>query len=75
MLETRYDSKNNINYNTFPTKLKDNFDYIVLEQYASIATRIEKAIERANKNRNDIRIQTTHKNRVMELRTDKYYDN
>ena len=75
MLENREDSKNEIDLNTFPTKFKDNFDYVVLEQFASINNRIEYAVNLAMKNRDDYRIQVTHKNRVMQLRSGKYYDN
>jgi len=75
MLEKRQDCINNIDYNTFPTKLQKNLDYIVLEQYASISDRIEQAIEVAIANRNDDKIQVTHKNPVMQIRSGKYYDN
>lgn len=75
LLENRNDSKNNIDYNTFPTKLQENLDYIVLEQYASIGDRIEQAIDSAIDNRDDSSMQVTHKNPVMQLRSSKYYDN
>ena len=75
LLENRNDSKNNIDYNTFPTKLQENLDYIVLEQYASIGDRIEQAIDLAIENRDDSSMQVTHKNPVMQLRSGKYYDN
>lgn len=75
MLEKRQDNINDINYETFPTKLQENSEYIVLEQYASINDRIEYAIETAIKNRADKNIAITHKNPVMQLRAGKYYDN
>lgn len=49
MLENRNDSKNNIDFNTFPNRLQDNLNYIVLEQYATIADRIDDAINIAIK--------------------------
>ena len=75
MLEKRQDSINNIDFNTFPTKLQDNLDYVVLEQYASIDSRMEYAIECALENKDDDSIEVTHKNPVMKLRAGKYYDN
>lgn len=75
MLENRKDSKNAINLQTFPTKLQENFDYIVLEQYATIKERIDGAIETALENSKDVHIQVTHKNPVMKLRTGLYFDN
>ena len=75
MLENRQDSKNDIDYNTFPTKLKQNLDYVVLEQFASIDSQIDYAIDCALDNRDDKSIQVTHKNPVMQLRASKYYDN
>lgn len=75
MLEKRQDSINDIDYDTFPTKLQENLEYIVLEQYASIENRIEYAIETAIENRDDNSIAVTHKNPVMQLRAGKYYDN
>lgn len=75
MLENRNDSKNNIDFNTFPNKLQDNLNYIVLEQYATVADRIDDAIGIAIKNSNDAHIQVTHKNPVMKLRSGLYFDN
>ncbi len=75
MIENRRDNKNNVDLDTFPTKLQENHDYIVLEQYASIGDRIEQAIDLAIENKDDSRIQVTHKNPVMKLRAGKYYDN
>lgn len=75
MLEKRQDSINNIDDDTFPTKLQENLEYIVLEQFASIEKRIEYAIETAIKNRDDNGLAVTHRNPVMQLRAGKYYDN
>lgn len=75
MLENRQDSKKDIDYETFPTKLQENLDYIVLEQFASIESQIDSAVDCALENRNDKYIPVTHKNPVMPLRAGKYYDN
>ncbi len=75
MLENRNDSKNKIDFNSFPNKLQDNLNYIVLEQYATIADRIDVAIDIAIKNSNDAHIQVSHKNPVMQLRSGLYFDN
>ena len=75
MLENRRDSKNDVNLQTFPTKLQENFDYIVLEQYATIEGRIDGAIDAALENSKDARIHVTHRNPVMKLRTGLYFDN
>ena len=75
MLENRQDSKNDIDYETFPIKLQENLDYVVLEQFASIESQLDYAINCALDNRNDKSIQVTHKNPVMQLRSGKYYDN
>lgn len=74
MLETRLDNKNNIDLNTFPTKLKDNLNYIVIEQYSSIRDKILNATNKALKNKKDANIKTNHSNKVMQLRSGKYYD-
>lgn len=75
MLENRMDSKNDIDFNTFPTKLQKNINYIVLEQYATIADRIDDAIDAAIENSINARIQVTHRNPVMQLRSGLYFDN
>ena len=74
LLEKRLDNKNNLCLETFPVRLRENMDYVVLEQYASIRNTIMSAIERAKSNRNNPQIQTTHKRMPMQLRTGKYYD-
>ena len=75
MLETRTDNKNDIDLDTFTTKLQENINYIVLEQYATIAGRIDDAIDTAIENSNNPRKQATHKNPVMQLRSGLYFDN
>ncbi|MCH5259209.1 MAG: toll/interleukin-1 receptor domain-containing protein [Lachnospiraceae bacterium] len=75
MLENRQDNKNDIDLNTFPTKLQENMDYIVLEQYATISGRIDYAVNLAENNRRDRRLQITHRNPVMELKSGLYFDN
>lgn len=75
MLENRQDSKNNIDFNTFPTKLQENLNYIVLEQFATIEGRIDYAINTAMENKNNTKIQITHRNPVMKLKSGLYFDN
>lgn len=74
MLENRMDSKNAINFETFPVKLAQNLEYIVLEQFASIKENIVKALNLAYKNSKNKNIQTNHSNNVMPLRSGKYYE-
>ena len=74
MLEKRGDSKNNINYATFPNRLQDNEDYIILEQYASLQDRLVDALNKTLDNKNDKNIQTINKRKLMQLRSGKYYD-
>lgn len=75
LVESRRDSKYNIDYNTFPNRLQDNEDYIVIEQYASIADKLLKAIDEAEENRNDRRLQVNNQRPPMQLRAKYYYDN
>jgi hypothetical protein len=74
MLETRGDSKNNINLETFPVRLAQNTNYIVIEQFATIRDRLLKALETARINRSKVRLQTNHGNPVMQLRSGRYFD-
>ena len=74
LLETRSDNKNNIDLNTFPTRLAQNKEYVVFEQYASICNRIEQAIEKAQKNRADKCIMVDNSISTMKLRNKKYND-
>ncbi len=74
MLENRLDSKNSINLKTFPVKLAQNLNYIVLEQFASIRENIVKAINLAYENSKNKNIQTNHSNNVMHLKSGKYYE-
>lgn len=50
LLETRDDRKNNIDFKTFPVKLADNINYIVLEQFSSFHQRLLVSIEKAKNN-------------------------
>ena len=74
MLENREDSKNDIDLETFPKKLSQNKEYIILEQFASLKNRLVVALNKAKKNSNNPRLQTNHSNKVMRLRGGKYYD-
>ncbi len=74
LLEERGDSKNDINEETFPVKLMQNRDYIVIEQYASISDRLVYALKKAKKNSKNKKLKNNHTNNVMELRKGIYYD-
>ena len=74
MPEKRKDNKYNIDYDTFPTKLSQNAQYVVLEQFASLHATINIYIQKALANKNNPKLQTTHKNSVMKLRNGKYYE-
>lgn len=74
MLEKRMDSKNNINYESFPNRLQDNADYIVIEQNASLQDRLVNALQEALERSNDKTIQTKNTRKLMQLRSGKYYD-
>lgn len=74
MLENRQDSKNNIDVKTFPIKLSQNMEYIILEQFASLKNNLVTSLKKAKKNSNNPNLQTNHSNKVMKLRSGKYYD-
>lgn len=75
MLETRDDSKNNIDYATFPNRIQDNEEYAVIEQFASLSVRIHYAIEKAEDNRKNKKLGVDNSRELMPLRSKKYYDN
>lgn len=75
MLENRGDSKNNIDYDTFPNRIEDNESYSVFEQFASLSERLNYALETAEANRKDERLSVNNSRQLMPLRTKKYYDN
>lgn len=74
MLEKRGDSKNNIDYATFPNRLEDNEDYIVIEQYASLQDRLKDALDEALDNSRNRYIQVNNRRPPMPLRQGKYFD-
>ena len=74
MLEKRGDSKNNIDYATFPNRLEDNEDYIVIEQYASLQDRLKEALDETLDNSRNREIQVNNRRPPMPLRQGKYFD-
>ena len=78
MLEERGDSKNNIDYSTFPNRLQDNqteqHDYIIIEQFGSFYERVNDAIDDAIDISVDERSNPKNNRYLMELRKGKYYD-
>lgn len=74
MLENRRDNKNDIDYATFPNRLEDNKDYIVIEQYASLQDRLKDALDEALDNSRNRYIQVNNRRPPMPLRQGKYFD-
>ncbi len=74
MIENRNDSKFYIEKESFPFKLLQNKDYVLIEQFASFKANVNNWIEQAYLNSVNPKIQTTHKNNVMPLRLAKYFD-
>ncbi len=74
MLEKRGDNKNNIDYATFPNRLEDNEDYIVIEQYASLQDRLKDALDKALDNGRNKDMQVNNSRLPMQLRQGKYFD-
>lgn len=74
LLENRRDNKNNIDYSTFPNRLQDNEDYIVIEQYCSLYEKIVEALDEAFKKSRDRYIQTNNTRCPMQLRQGRYFD-
>ena len=74
LIENRNDSKFNINKKTFPAKLLQNKDYVVIEQFGSFKSNALRWINKAYDNSINSTIQTTHANNVMPLRLTKYFD-
>lgn len=74
MLEKRGDSKNNIDYATFPNRLEDNEDYIVIEQYASLQDRLKDALDKALDNSRNKDMQVNNSRLPMQLIQGKYFD-
>lgn len=72
LLEDRGDTVNNIDFSTFPPRLKDNINYLVLQQNASLMDNIEKSINKANENRNNSDIKVNNTRKCMKL-PNKYY--
>lgn len=78
MLESRGDSKRNIDRSTFPARIADNIGpehpYVIVKQWASIKSELRKAIQQAESNRGS-RIPVHNNRPLMNLRTGRYYDN
>lgn len=75
MLEVRGDSKNDIDYETFPNRIQDNEEYAVIEQFASLSERLYYAIEIAENNRKNKELNINNSRELMHLRSKRYYDN
>lgn len=71
-LENRQDSIYDIDYSTFPNRLSDNEQYLVMIQNASLVSKIENAVVLADQNRKNKNIQVDNTRRCMKL-PNKYY--
>lgn len=74
LLENRGDNKNDIDYSLFPNRLRDNEDYIVIEQYCSLYEKIVDALDEAVEKSRDRYIQTKNTRCPMQLRQGRYFD-
>ena len=74
-LPTRADTLNRIDLSTFPTKLRDNREYVVWSDWNGLGSSIRSLIEEAHQRSHNSKYQTNHKNPCMPLRTTLYYDN
>lgn len=77
MLENRGDNINNIDYSSFPNRIQDNITeeipYVVLAQWASVRTKLQEVISKANRKRcKSFEIDNTAI--LMQLRRGGYYD-
>lgn len=74
LLENRGDNKNDIDYSTFPNRLQDNEDHIVIEHYCSLYEKIVDALDEAVEKSRDRYIQTKNTRCPMQLRQGRYFD-
>jgi len=77
MLDNRRDSKNNINYDTFPNRIQDNYTddipYVVLGQWASFKNELGSLLNEAYDNRYE-NYEVNNSRELMKLRNGKYYE-
>ena len=74
LLPTRKDSLNYIDLNTFPTKLWENKEYVIWENWNKLNSQIATLISSAANNAKNPSLQTNHTNPCMKLRSTFYYD-
>lgn len=74
-LPCRTDDLSSLDLNTFPTKLRDNMNYVVWTRWIHLNENIKELIKAALDNAKNPKMKTNHKNPCMQLRTGKYYDN
>ena len=75
LLDSRGDSLNDVDLSTFPAKLWDNKNYVVLTKYKDLNENVKRLVKQAKSNSLNKKLQTTHKNPCMPLRATLYYDN
>ncbi len=74
-LPTRDDKLTAIDLNTFPKKLYDNKDYVVWTSWNELNRSINNLIGLAIERLNDSKLQTSHKNPCLPLKSKIYFDN
>jgi hypothetical protein len=72
-LESRQDTIYDINYGTFPPRLLDNINYILLVQNASLFNQIDDCITQTKSNRNNPKLEVNNTRKCMKL-PNQYYE-
>ena len=74
-LPKRDDILQDLDLNTFPTKLWDNKEYVVWTEWKNLNNDIDNLVQKAYERSTNAKYQTTHRNSCMPLRQSFYYDN
>lgn len=73
LLENRNDTIYEIDFSTFPPRLADNIDYLVLVQNASLKDQLSECLDQAIENRNNRKMEVNNTRKCMKL-PNKYYE-
>lgn len=74
-LDTRTDSLDTIDLNTFPKKLWDNKNYVIWTNWKDLNSNLLELLDFAIKNAKNNKIITNHSNKCLQLRGSRYYSN
>lgn len=74
MSESREDSVKDIDYNTFPTRLQNNLEYIYLNQLGSFHMNINKKIQFVINQSKNANIEVNNSVNVMPLKAKRYFN-